>query len=109
MARRASRLLVLNGERRVADRAPVAIEADLRRPGRTSFRVLLRDLSRTGCKAETLSRVTLEERVWITIPGFSAIDGVIRWVKRDCFGIEWEGRIHPAVFEHIRKHFPEAF
>jgi PilZ domain len=109
MARRVSRLLVPDGERRIADRAPVAIEADLRRAGRTPFKVLLRDLSPTGSRAETLSRVILHDRIWVTIPGFSAIEGVVRWVRGQHFGIEWEGRIHPAVFEHIRVHFPEAF
>jgi hypothetical protein len=100
---------MLNGERRDSERAPVAIIAMLRRQGRTAYQVKLRDLSRNGCRAETLSRIIIGDHVWVTIPGFTAIEGTVRWTDKINFGIEWEKRIHPSVFEHIRTNYPDAF
>lgn len=96
-------------ERRYALRAPVSIEADLRRAGRTPFGVLIRDLSRTGCRAETLSRVNEGDRVWISLPGFNALEGVIRWSTPRGFGCEWTAPIHASVFDHIRSRYPQIW
>ena len=94
-------------DRRIAERAPVAIEADLRRPGRTSFKIALRDLSRTGCRAETVMKTVVGDRIWITLPGFAALMGIIRWRNARGFGCEWEAPIHPSVFDHIRAKYPD--
>lgn len=96
-------------ERRDALRAAVAIEADLRKPGRTSFKILIRDLSRTGCRAETLTKTHDGDRVWITLPGFAPIEGTIRWSNSRGFGAEWASPIHTSVFDHIRSRFPDMF
>lgn len=96
-------------DRRIALRAAVAIEADLRKPGRTSFKILIRDLSRTGCRAETLTKTHDGDRVWITLPGFAPIEGTIRWSNSRGFGAEWASPIHASVFDHIRSRFPDMF
>jgi hypothetical protein len=93
-------------DRRVAERAPVAIEADLRKPGRTPFRVEVRDLSRTGCSAATVSRTIVGDRIWLKLPGFSAIEGIVRWSTPQGFGCQWVRSIHPSVFHHICTAYP---
>ena len=93
--------------RRNRDRAPVAIEAELRRPGRTPFKVLVRDLSQTGCRAETLSRTHVDDRAWVTLPGLAPLEGIIRWVQPREVGIQWITPIHSSVFEHISRKYPD--
>lgn len=95
--------------RRIAARAPVAIEADLRKAGRTAFQVYVRDLSQTGCRAETLSKTHEGDMVWLTLPGFSPIEGVIRWSNSRGFGLEWSAPLHSSVFDHIRQRYPDMF
>lgn len=99
----------LNAERRIALRAPVSIDAWLRKPGQTGFKVLIRDLSRTGCRGETLSRIIPEERVWISLPDFAPIEGSVKWVRNRGFGIHWDAPMHNSVFDHIRQRYPELF
>ena len=96
-------------ERRISLRAPVSIEADLRPAGRTAFKVLVRDLSRTGCRAETLSKTHIGDRVWITLPGFAPVEGDIVWVNRAGFAVHWHAPLHTSVFDHIRERFPDMF
>lgn len=95
-----------DAERRLVMRAPVDILADLRRVGRTPFRVHLADLSRTGCRAETVIKTLAGDRIWLTIPGFSALEAIIRWSNPRGFGAQWVSALHPSVFEHICKLYP---
>lgn len=96
-------------EHRGANRAAVAIEADLRKVGRTAFKVLVTDLSQTGCRAETLSKTYVDDRVWITLPGFAPIEAIIRRADHRGFGAEWHAPLHPSIFDHIRARFPDMF
>ncbi len=90
-------------------RAPVAIDADLRKSGRTAFKICVRDLSRTGCRVETLTRTRDGDIMWLALPGFAPIEGIIRWSNNRGFGMEWSAPLHPAVFDHIRQRYPELF
>ncbi len=94
-------------DRRIAMRSPVAIEADLRKAGRTPFKIEVRDLSRTGCRAETVSRTIQGDRIWLALPGFAPIEGIIRWSTPHGFGCQWVRPIHLSVFDHIRKSYPD--
>lgn len=107
MSNSASRFITRKGERRETGREPVLIAADLRRPGRTPFRTRIRDLSQTGCRCETLSRMQQGDRIWLTLPGFAPLEAVIRWSTPMGFGCEWIKPIHPSVFDHIRKSYPD--
>ncbi len=93
-------------ERRDLSRATVAIRADMRRVGRTPFAIVIRDLSPTGCRGETLSRVVEGDRIWITLPGFAALEGRIRWATKAAFGAQWHTKLHPSVFDHISARHP---
>lgn len=101
--------LLSQSNRRIATRAPVAIEADLRKTGRTAFQVYVRDLSQTGCRAETLSKTHEGDMVWLSLPGFAPIEGVIRWSNSRGFGLEWTSPLHSSVFDHIRERYPDMF
>lgn len=96
-------------ERRDTSRADVAIEASVRRTGRTPFTVLVNDLSPTGCRAETLSKMMVDDHILITLPGFAPIAGTVRWVVRTQFGVQWASPMHASVFDHIRRQFPDIF
>ncbi len=93
--------------RRVAERRHVAIPASLRRSGRTPFHITLRDLSRTGCRGETLSRLESGERIWVKLPEFAALEGMIRWVDGASFGCEWLMPLHPSIHDHISRAYPD--
>lgn len=96
-------------ERRDNFRAPVAIEAELRRPGRTPFKITVTDLSRTGCRCDTLSKTQEGEKVMLAMPGLAPIPGIIRWANTRGFGLEWDHPMHAAVFDHICKQYPSLF
>jgi hypothetical protein len=92
--------------RRRASRNAVSVTADFRKVGRTNFRLKVVDLSQTGCQCETTSRVTVGDRVWITLEGFQGIEAIIRWSTPHGFGSEWAHAMHVSVFEHICKKYP---
>ncbi len=93
-------------ERRRADRANVRITADLRRTGRIPFAVTVLDLSQTGCQCRTTSKVVMGDRIWISLPGFNALEAVVRWKTSRGFGCEWTQNMHISVFEHISLRYP---
>lgn len=95
--------------RRNAKREPVVITADLRQFGKTPFRVIVRDLSLTGCRCETTAKVRIGDQLWISFPGLSAINGIIRWATPQEFGVEWLKPLHVAIFDHISKSHPDLF
>lgn len=95
-------------DRRNAQRSHVRITADLRRPGRTAFRVTVTDLSQTGCRCETTGKVVNGDIIWITLPGFSSIEGTVRWVTPHGFGCAWNSPMHISVFQHISEKYPDV-
>ena len=85
-------------ERRNALRADVTIDAELRKAGRTPFKITITDLSRTGCRADTLAKTYPGDTMYVSLPGLAPIAGVIRWATSRGFGIEWTAPLHPSVF-----------
>jgi hypothetical protein len=93
-------------DRRLAERSSVRITADLRRPGRTPFHVVVLDLSQTGCRCETTGKVHVGDTVWLTLPKLAAIESEVRWITPMGFGCAWTAPMHISVFDHIRRRFP---
>jgi hypothetical protein len=87
--------------RRRASRNAVSVTADFRKIGRTPFSVKVVDLSQSGCHCETVSKVVVGDRVWISLKGIEAIEAIIRWATPHGFGAEWAHPMHISVFEHI--------
>ncbi len=102
------RKLVETGDvnRRRRTRNAVRVMADFRKPGRTPFRVVVTDLSETGCRCDTTSRIIVGDTVWISIEGFAAVEAIIRWADHRGFGAEWLHPMHVSVFDHICRSHP---
>lgn len=79
----------------------IALSADitLRRTGQLNYRVRILDISHYGCKTEFVERPKLDERVWVKIEGLGALEAIVCWVRDSDVGLEFENRIHPAVFD----------
>jgi hypothetical protein len=92
--------------RRRRSRSPVRVMADFRKPGRTPFRVVVTDLSETGCRCDTTSRINIGDKVWISIEGFAAVEAYVRWADHRGFGAEWLQPMHVSVFDHICRMHP---
>lgn len=87
-------------EGRIAMRADVAIKARLRDRG-TPFDIKIVDLSATGFRAETVHKVPIGMRCFITLPGLSGIEATAMWRNPEHVGFAFKTPLHPAVFDHI--------
>ena len=92
-----------------ASNAVGLLHAELRKAGRTPFKITITDLSRTGCRADTLAKTYPGDTMYVSLPGLAPIAGVIRWATSRGFGIEWTAPLHPSVFDHIRARYPNMF
>lgn len=79
----------------------VVAEVVLRRPGQHNYLVTVHNLSRHGCKLEFVERPSLDEWVWVKIPGLEALEARVCWVDGFVIGVEFRNEIHPAVFDLI--------
>ena len=82
------------GKRRAA-----GMEAQLRRIGRTSYWVELRDLSPDGCMIDLVERPAMDEVMQVRLPGLETLQARVRWIDNYVAGLKFERPIHPAVFE----------
>ena len=96
----------VRGDNRYAMRVDLRFPATLREVG-TSFKftVDVVDLSMTGFRCETVSRVTVGQHVSVTIPGLAPLEGQVAWVDGCRFGCKFEKALHVAVFDHIASQF----
>lgn len=92
--------------RRHRMRKPVRVYADLRKRGRTPFRVTVIDLSELGCRCDTTSKTMVGDRIWLNIVGLAPVEAEIRWSDHRGFGAEWMHPFHPSVIDHICKAYP---
>lgn len=82
-------------------RSAIDAQAVLRRSGQCSYRVILCDLSPSGCKLEVVERPLLDEVVWVKIGTLEALEASVCWIDGFSAGLEFRHQIHPAVFEHL--------
>lgn len=94
-------------DRRVADRWPVSLTADYRRSGRPPFKILITDLSQTGCQCETVARAHVGDHIWLTIGTMAPLEAAIRWATPFGFGCEWVHPLHISLLDHIRTVYPQ--
>ena len=86
---------------RAADRRQLHILVDGRVRSR-EVRVDLFDLSEHGCKIKGRRGFVDEgENVTLKINGIKTPLGTVMWVEDEFAGIAFEGRLHPAVLDHI--------
>ena len=90
----------MNRERRSA-RSTTVCEVEFRQRGGPRYAVSLVDLSPEGARFEPPIRVSLDEEVWLRIPGIEPRLGRVCWVEKWQVGIEFVQPFHAAVFEHV--------
>ena len=86
---------------RSAERVPAAIEAQLRRVGRLTYEVSLRDVSPEGCKVELVERPAVGEVMHLKLPGLDSLEARARWVEGYVAGLKFKHPLHPAVFSML--------
>lgn len=96
----------VRGDNRYASRVDLRFPATLREVGTAfKFTVDIVDLSMTGFRCETVSRVAVGQHVSVTIPGLAPLEGRVAWVDGCRFGCKFENALHVAVFDHIAAQF----
>lgn len=88
-------------ESRRALRKAVRLTAQLRDRGQTKFAIDVVDLSVTGFRAETSFTLYEGGMVWLTLPGFAALEARVAWRDGHRYGCAFVHPLHPAVFDHI--------
>lgn len=86
---------------RAALRCSVEAEANLRRPGKPTYRVKVCDLSPGGCKLEFVDRPSLDEVVWLKFDGIDSFEASVCWVKGTSAGVQFRKEMYKPIFEHL--------
>ena len=95
------------------ERLAVTIPARCRTRSGFADRLMIRDLSRLGCRVESLA-ITLHagDLVVVTPAMLEGQCGTVRWVAGNEAGIEFATPLYGPVVEHLHRHFrtflPEA-
>lgn len=93
-------------EDRSAPRVKLHIPAQMRPSGSPSFSVIVKDLSLSGVACEALTGMSAGTRVWLTLPGLSALQAKIVWNDGTMVGCEFDTLLNLAVMENILARFP---
>lgn len=88
---------------RADERAYLRIRhARVRQLGGQSIVADIRDLSRTGFRAEWPHGKNVGDRVWLTLPTLAPLAAHVVWTTGFEIGCKFETPMHPAIFERIR-------
>ena len=90
---------------RLARRLDVRMTGSLREQGSSKFEVDVLDMSVSGCRLETSFLLNPGAKVWITIPGLSALEAEITWRRNYSYGCRFTSLLHAAVLDHIVARF----
>jgi hypothetical protein len=77
------------GERRVAARVPVEIEARVRELGDNGAEARVLNISDTGFMAQSEASFEVGSRVWLILPGRERANAVVKWAFGDKLGAEF--------------------
>lgn len=86
---------------RKAERRIVNLAAALREEGARNTRVVLRDISVGGFKAEAEEPLEHGAEVWLKLPGLEAKRSKVVWGEGNVVGCEFEWPLHPRELELI--------
>ncbi len=78
-------------------------EVTLRRAGKSNYRVRVFDASPDGCKLEFIERPDLGEFLSVKFEGMERLEARVCWTEGFTAGVEFQKRIHPAVFDTLLK------
>lgn len=90
-------------------RGDVHIVAQVREKGYGHHQANVADLSRAGCRVLTPMYLNPNNSIFITIPGYTALEAKIMWHERDEYGCRFIQELHEAIFDHILRSNPAAF
>ncbi len=88
-------------EDRSAPRVPVHLGATIRPSGVRGFQTIVRDLSVAGFTATSPTRLEAQNRCWLTIPGFPAMQGEVVWWDAGLFGVAFASLIEQDMLDAI--------
>jgi PilZ domain len=94
----------LDANARRAQRVIVAFKAQLKESGTFKFPILVHDLSVTGFKFESSSRLHPGTRVWLNVTGLAPLEAEVKWRDGFLYGCAFTASLYPAVLDHIAKH-----
>lgn len=78
----------------------------MRPSGSPGFAVVVKDLSLSGVACEALTGMGTGTRVWLTLPGLTAIQAKIVWNDGTMVGCEFDTLLNVAVLDNILARFP---
>lgn len=92
---------------RQSERKNVSIDAYIRplHGGKSLIKVL--DVSETGFCMETPVVFEASKDIFLSIPGFQALEANIIWHRGNLYGCTFLVSLHPAILDHIGKVFAE--
>ncbi len=93
---------------RKSARASLPAELELRQSGHKKYQITVRDCSPQGCCLNLVDRLSLDEVVWIKLPGLDSLEAYVCWTKDFVAGVEFTKPLHPAVFDMLLKRYPAA-
>jgi PilZ domain len=89
-------------------RGDVQIIVQVREKGYGHHQAKLEDLSRSGCRISTPMYISPDRAIFITLPGFAALEARIAWHVRDEYGCEFVSELHEAIYDYILKTSPST-
>lgn len=88
-------------DERLAERVVVDLAIDATLRGR-ACRLLVFDLSTSGCKAEATNNLfAVDDAVIFNLPGGHPAAGRVVWALETCAGIVFDNPLHEAVVAHL--------
>jgi hypothetical protein len=88
-------------ERRSLSRVPMNGDVIVRRIGGFNFEVALRDMSAHGCQVELVEACEVGDAIITRFPQLEPLGSRVCWTRGTTTGIEFQTKIHPAVFDHL--------
>ena len=88
-------------ERRGLGRIAMKSEIIVRRIGGFNFEVALRDMSAHGCQIELIEACEVGDAIIARFPQLEPLGSRVCWTRGTTTGIEFQTKIHPAVFDHL--------
>ena len=88
-------------ERRSLSRVATDGDVIVRRIGGFNFEVALRDVSAHGCQVELIEACEVGDAIITRFPQLEPLGSRVCWTHGTTTGIEFQTKIHPAVFDHL--------
>lgn len=83
------------------ERTSLNADVSVRRSGRTTYVVVAKDMSPSGCMLEFVERPAVGERLFVKFDGLDALEAEVRWVEGFSGGARFFRPIYGAVFEML--------